>query len=134
MRHPARPRWCSLNHPTTLILSLPVCEVGTTATAVSQGCLEQSDKITLRGTAGCLGDVTFHPSLWARRVWGWPPAHLLAQDLAGHEDPVLLVIPGGRGPKESQTDAVHVLRGDVAEELGRLQDPGSGAPLEKHLF
>ena len=88
----------------------------------------------LRGTAGYSGDVTFHPSLWARWVWGWPRAHLLSQDLAGHEDPVLLVIPGGRGPKESQTDAVHVLRGDVAEELGRFQDPGSGTPLEEHLL
>lgn len=61
-------------------------------------------------------------------------SHLFAQGLTGHEDPVLLVITGGRGPKESQTDAVSVLGGDVSEELGRLQDPGPGTSFEQHLL
>lgn len=37
---PARPTWCSLSHPPALILSLPACRMGTTATAVSQDYLE----------------------------------------------------------------------------------------------
>lgn len=47
---------------------------------------------------------------------------------------MLLVITGGRGPKESQTDAVSVLGGDISEELGRLQDPGPGTSFEQHLL
>lgn len=47
---------------------------------------------------------------------------------------MLLVIPGGRGPKESQADAVRVLRGDVPEELGRFEDPGFGTSFKQHLL
>lgn len=47
---------------------------------------------------------------------------------------MLLVIPGGRGPKESQTDAVCVLGSDVPEELGRLKDPGFGTSFKQHLL
>lgn len=47
---------------------------------------------------------------------------------------MLLVIPGGRGPKESQTDAVRWPSEDAMKELEGLQDPGSGTTLKEHLL
>ena len=60
-------------------------------------------------------------------------AHLLPQGPAGRPDPVGVVVVG-RGSGHRQVHAVVVLRSQVAEELGGLQEPGFGPAVEAHVF